>query len=92
VFQNSLSYPFYILGGVAVPVAFMPGFLHPVSRILFLSWSADLLRASIRGAVPGWPGRLAIIAGLGALALAAGVRLTRVVVDRARRNATVGHA
>src|SRR5207248_641082 len=29
-FQNSLSYPFYVLGGVFVPVAFLPGWLQPV--------------------------------------------------------------
>jgi ABC-2 type transport system permease protein len=92
IFQNTLSYPFYILGGVIVPVTALPGFLYPGSRILFLSWSADLLRASARGTARGWPAELAIIAGLGALALVIGVRLTRVVVDRTRRNATVSHA
>ena len=41
LFTNALGYPFYILGGVLVPVAFLPGWLRPVSRLVFLSWSSD---------------------------------------------------
>ncbi len=92
IFQNSLSYPLYILGGVIVPVTTLPGWLYPASRIVFLSWSADLLRGAVRGAAPDWAGQAAIIAGLGALALVIGIRLTGRVIDQVRHNATVGHA
>src|SRR5918995_3411774 len=47
-FTNSLSYPLYLLGGVFVPVAILPGWLHPVSSGIFMSWAADLLRASLK--------------------------------------------
>jgi ABC-2 type transport system permease protein len=47
-FTNSLSYPLYLLGGVLVPVAILPGFIQPVSSAIFMSWSADLLRASLK--------------------------------------------
>ncbi|GAA4241145.1 hypothetical protein GCM10022254_68790 [Actinomadura meridiana] len=92
VLQNSLSYPFYILGGVLVPVTVLPGWLHPFSRAVFLSWSADLLRDTVHGDAHGWPRSVAVILGLGAAAMAAGLWLTRHYVDRARRDGTVGFA
>jgi ABC-2 type transport system permease protein len=76
---NSLSYPFYVLGGVLVPVSFLPNWLEPVSSAIFLSWSADLLRASLDAApVSDFPFRLAMIVVLGVAGFAAGA----LVVDR----------
>lgn len=92
VLQNSLSYPFYILGGILVPIAVLPGWLHPFSRIVFLSWSADLLRGSVRGDAGQWPRSVAAILVLGVAAMAAGLWLTRRYVDQARREGTVGFA
>lgn len=46
-FQNSLSYPFYVLGGVVVPVALLPDWLEPLSRAVYLSWASDLLRDTL---------------------------------------------
>jgi ABC-2 type transport system permease protein len=93
VFQNALTYPFYILGGILVPVAFLPGWLSPLSRVVFLSWSADLLRDAMRGTLAAnWPLRAGIVFLLGALALAVGVVLVGRMVDRARRVGTVGEA
>lgn len=91
VLQNSLSYPFYILGGILVPAAALPGWLHPFSRVVFLSWSADLLRGAVRGDAGRWPGHVAMVLALGAAAMAAGLWLTRHYVDKARREGTVGH-
>jgi ABC-2 type transport system permease protein len=89
VLQNSLSYPFYILGGVMVPAALLPGWLHPLSRVIFLSWSADLLRAAaapppVRGVLTS----LGAVLGLGAVTLAAGVILVERVARRVRRQGT----
>ncbi|MEO3828148.1 ABC transporter permease [Actinomadura sp. B10D3] len=92
VLQNSLGYPFYILGGILVPVAALPGWLHPLSRAVFLSWSADLLRGAVRGEAHGWAWSVAAILGLGTAAMAAGLWLTRRYVDQARREGTVGFA
>jgi len=93
IFQNSLSYPFYLLGGLVVPVALLPGWLQPVSRVIFLSWTADLLRDCLRvespaDAVP----RLAVIVGLGVLAFAAGLTMSRAILRRIRQNGSVGYA
>ncbi|MEH0971287.1 ABC transporter permease [Micromonospora sp. CPCC 205546] len=93
VFQNALTYPFYILGGVLVPVALLPGWLEPLSRVVFLSWSADLLRGSMSGDLPDpWPAWIAATVGLGAAALAGGVLLINRMVDRSRETASVTNA
>ena len=93
LFQNSLTYPFYILGGVLVPLSLLPGWVQPFGRLVFLSWSSDLIRDAIdRPAVPGWPWRLAVIALLGAATLAAGQAVIRRVTNRARRTGSVGLA
>ncbi|WP_165978402.1 ABC transporter permease [Actinomadura darangshiensis] len=92
VLQNSLGYPFYILGGILVPVAALPGWLHPFSRVVFLSWSAELLRDAVHGDAHGWPGSAGAVLGLGAASMAAGLWLTRHYVNRSRREGTVGFA
>ncbi len=88
-FQNALSYPFFVLGGVVVPVAFLPTFVQPLSWIVFLSWSSGLLRASLMSEpIPdaGW--RLAAVASLGLVALAVGELLLRWTLNRARVDGT----
>lgn len=85
IFQNAMTYPFYILGGVMVPVAFLPAWLVPISRVFFLSWSSDLIRACLEPApVAGWWRNLAMITLLGALALAGGIVMIERVADRVR--------
>ncbi|HEX6869716.1 MAG TPA: ABC transporter permease [Micromonosporaceae bacterium] len=85
LFQNAMTYPFYILGAVFVPVGLLPSWLQPVTRIFFLSWSSELVRSCLLAVpVPSWAARLGVIAGLGALALSGGVWMTRRVVDRVR--------
>ncbi|WP_157777811.1 ABC transporter permease [Nocardia terpenica] len=93
IVQNTLSYPFYLLGGVLVPLSVFPFWLRPVSRGIFLSWSADLLRdclgaAPITHALP----RLAMIAVLGTGGFGCGLFLLKRVVDRVRRLGTLTRA
>jgi len=93
IFQNSLSYPFYVLGGVLVPVALLPGWLEPLSRVVFLSWSADLMRDSLTvGSVPAAALRLLAILGLGMLGQLTGVLLLRRVLVRVRTLGTLTYA
>jgi ABC-2 type transport system permease protein len=94
-FQNSLNYPFYVLGGVMVPVSLLPGafWLEPVSKAVFLSWSADLLRDALSpAAVPDLLPRLGVVLALGAIGYLLGVVLLRRAVDRLRRTGTMGYA
>jgi ABC-2 type transport system permease protein len=90
-FSNAATYPFYVLGGVLVPVALLPAWTHPVSRVVFLSWSADLLRAALAPQpVPDAAGRLAVVTllGIGEFLLAA--VLMRRILGRLRMTGEVG--
>src|SRR5688500_3191701 len=90
-FRNSLSFPFYVLGGVLVPVSFLPDWLEPVSRAIFLSWSADLLRDSLdAAAVDDVAARLGIVVLLGAVGFAIGYALLARILHRARTEGSLG--
>lgn len=84
-FSNSASFPFYVLGGILVPVSVLPHWVRPLSSIVFLSWSADLLRASLRpAAVHDAAFRLGMILLLGVCGFAVGVWSMRVILRRVR--------
>lgn len=92
IVQNTISYPFYLLGGVVVPVAVFPDWLEVISRITFLSWSSDLLRAALSPApVTAGPLRLGVIALLGVLAAVLAAVLFGRVLDRVRSSGTLAH-
>ena len=85
-FQNSLSYPFYVLGGVLVPASFLPDWLEPLSSVIFLSWSADLLRATLAtGPIEDFALRVSVVLVLGAAGYAIGFALLARMLRRARR-------
>ncbi|WP_128378554.1 ABC transporter permease [Streptomyces cavernae] len=90
-FSNSASFPFYVLSGILVPIALLPGWLQPLSEAVFLSWSADLLRASIAtGPVPHPVRGMVMIALLGTCALAAGYTVLRRILGQVRRTGELG--
>jgi ABC-2 type transport system permease protein len=92
-FVNSASFPFYVLGGVLVPVAFLPGWLQPVSSVIFLSWSAELLRASLQQPdVDDFWLRLAVVIALGAVSFAVGRLLLFYILRRMRANGELATA
>jgi ABC-2 type transport system permease protein len=85
-FSNSASYPIYLLGGILVPVALLPGWLQPITNVVFLSWSSRLLRGSLASApIPNTAFDFMMLALLTVFAGAlAGVIVTRLV-NRARQ-------
>ena len=90
-YQNALAGPLYLLAGVLVPVTFLPEFLQPVSRLLFLFWSADLLRDSLQLAAPSHlPLRLGMIAILGLIGGTFGTWLIGRMLEHQRREGTMG--
>ncbi|MYU25369.1 ABC transporter permease [Streptomyces sp. SID8352] len=90
IVQNTLSYPFYLLSGVLVPVSEFPGWLRPVARTVFLSWSSDLLRDSLAPApLPSVLPRLAAVLLLGAAGGLLGLVLLRRVLTTVRRLGTL---
>ncbi|QMU77883.1 ABC transporter permease [Streptacidiphilus sp. PB12-B1b] len=90
-FQNSLSYPILLLGGVFVPIDRLPEWTHPIGRLVYLSWSSDLLRAALAPApVAGVAWRVCVVLGLGLLAGLGGRSVLARVVRLVRENGTVG--
>nr|WSY53110.1 ABC transporter permease [Streptomyces sp. NBC_00886] len=90
VLQNTLSYPFYLLGGVLVPVELLPHWIQPLSSPVFLSWSAGLLRATLTPGPVHDPVRgLAAIALLGVLGGVGGTTLMARMLRRVRRTGTL---
>ncbi|GAB3551941.1 hypothetical protein GCM10027404_21800 [Arthrobacter tumbae] len=91
IFQNSLSYPFYLLGGVLAPVALYPVWIQPLSSLVFLSWSADLLRdAASHAIVPNWELRNLIVLALGVITFLVGRIMLHATLLKARREGKVG--
>ncbi|MEJ2851889.1 MULTISPECIES: ABC transporter permease [unclassified Saccharothrix] len=92
-FQNSLSYPFYLLSGAVVPVALLPEWVQPLARVVFLSWTTDLIRDSLGQApVPDAAARIAVVLGLGVAAHVAGLYALSRIVNRVRADGTMGFA
>jgi ABC-2 type transport system permease protein len=86
-FTNSASFPLYLLGAVFVPVTFLPDWVQPISSLLFVSWSSDLLRATLHAEPIDdfWP-RLGMILLLGAITFAIGRVTLHFVLGRMRAN------
>lgn len=93
IFQNSLSYPFYLLSGAVVPVALLPGWLQPVSKVVFLSWVTDLVRDCLRAApVSNAAPRLLVVLALGAVGYAGGGWMLTRIVHRVRATGAVSYS
>ncbi len=89
--QNTATYPFYVLGGVMVPTAYLPQWLQPVSKLVFLSWSADLLRDSLQAPDPAdVPIRVAAILALGLATGVVGAIFLHRMLDRLRSQGRLG--
>lgn len=90
-FQHAMNGPLYLLGGVLVPVTYLPPWLQPASRGVFFYWSADLMRACLLRPAPSQVLlHLVIIFSLGASMWVAGALVLRRVLDHLRREGTVG--
>lgn len=90
-FSNSASFPFYVLGGILVPVSVLPHWIRPLSTLVFLSWSADLLRAALRPTpMHHFAFRLGMVGVLGGCGLAVGVYSMRVILNRVRASGELG--
>jgi ABC-2 type transport system permease protein len=91
-FVNSASYPFFVLGGVLVPASFLPGWVQPFSSLVFLSWSSDLLRATlVATSVEDFAFRVLMILLLGAAGLAIGTALMGYFLQKVRRRGELSY-
>jgi len=82
-FQNAMSGPLYLLGGVFVPVALLPSEIQSLSKGIFLYWAADLLRGCLGyEQKESWGLSLFMIAALGALAFLLGHLVLKRMIHR----------
>ena len=92
-FQSSASYPFLILGGVFVPLALLPAWAQPFGRLVFLSWSPDLIRDSVtEPTLTDLSLRIGVIVVLGAAGFYAAQRLVRVVLHKVKVTGEISSA
>jgi ABC-2 type transport system permease protein len=90
-FQNAINGPLYLLGGVLVPVTFLPVWLQPICKWVFFYWSANLLRACFQAQEPvGAGAALLAILALAVLTSALGAAILRRMLDHLRRNGALG--
>ena len=92
-FQAAVAYPLFLISGVLVPVSYLPDWLEPFSRAVYLYWSADLLRDSLLAVPPDdvlW--RLGAMALLGLVAGILGACLINRMLVHLKREGTLGLA
>ena len=90
-YQNSITYPVYIFSGILVPLTVFPDWLAPVSRVIFLYWSGELLRDSMQTATPeGVIVKLGAIAILGVGAALVGGALIARMIHYLKREGRLG--
>jgi ABC-2 type transport system permease protein len=88
---NALEYPMYILGGFLFPILLLPGWSNPLSYVLAPYWAARVLHMTSSG-VATLPDILlswVMMFLLGAAYIAASYRLFKIVLHRARVDATL---
>jgi ABC-2 type transport system permease protein len=88
---NALEYPMYILGGFLFPILMLPGWANPFSYVLAPYWAARVLHAASNGSAT--PSEIVLCWSmmllLGAIYMAASYRLFRIVLRKARVDATL---
>ncbi|MGF1431529.1 ABC transporter permease [Kitasatospora sp. LaBMicrA B282] len=89
--QNALTYPFYLLAGLIVPVSTLPGPARALARLFFLSWGAQLLRDTAAGPVSHLVPRLTALVALVVLQGVLGVTVLRKVLSAVRHGGVVLH-
>jgi len=91
-FQNGLEYPIYILCGFLFPILLLPGWTNPLSYLLSPYWAAQALHASAAGEATAasllrdW----SLMLGLGAAYIGLAAFLFKRLLEKARRDATLG--
>ncbi len=89
--QNALEFPVYILSGFLFPIALLPGWTTPVSYVLAPYWAARALHGAASGAPFGdialsW----GVMIGLSLIYMLVSRQLFRVMLRKARTDATLG--
>ncbi|MEV0455851.1 ABC transporter permease [Catellatospora methionotrophica] len=84
---SALMYALFILGGVAIPVSFLPTQIAWLSQLVSLRWAQELLVQASSGTPNAYT--LGALFGLAAAYGVAAVALLSLIVNRARRRGTL---
>lgn len=89
---NALEYPMYIMGGFLFPIFMLPNWSNPVSYLLAPYWAAKILHAASGpgAALPEILLSWGMMLLLGAVYVAISYQLFKIVLRRARVDATLG--
>ncbi|MFD3487985.1 ABC transporter permease [Streptomyces sp. NPDC058665] len=87
---NTLDHPVWMLSGTIMPLALLPGWLHPLSWILPSTWGAEAVHRALAAEPVAWPATLAVLTGLVYLGLS--LLALRHVEHRARVTASLALA
>jgi ABC-2 type transport system permease protein len=85
--SNMLEFPIALITGLMIPLALLPGWLHPISWALAPTWGLRALLYSSSGG-PVWSA-LGMCVLLAAVYLVIGLVLVGRVIDAARRDASL---
>lgn len=91
-FQNGLEYPIYILSGFLFPILLLPGWSNPLSYALAPYWAARALHSTAAGEATlssltmDW----GMMLGLGVVYVLISAWLFKRMLEKARRDATLG--
>jgi ABC-2 type transport system permease protein len=83
----ALEYPGWLLCGFVVPIGLLPVWVHPLSWAIPTTWGMDAVRDAASGTSP-W-GHLGLCVLVGAVYAVVASWLGRVLVDSARRHASL---
>jgi ABC-2 type transport system permease protein len=89
--SNLLEYPVWIVTGMIVPLALLPGWLGPLSWVLVPTWGMEAIRGAAIGAEPPWLA-VGMCLVLAVVYYVAARRILVYVIDKARRDATLNLA
>ena len=90
--QNGLEFPIYILAGFLFPISILPGWITPISYLLAPYWAAQALHGTAGGNMSSGDLTLSLsmMAFFSIIYLAFSGRLFRVMLRKARVDATLG--
>lgn len=88
--QNAMTYPFYLLGGLILPVGSLPDLLQWPAHAFYLSWGAQALRDAIGGTGVDATALYAL-AVLAPLQAGGGYAVLRLLLRRAREGKVMLH-
>lgn len=89
-FQHAMNGPFYLFGGILVPIQYLPVWLQYIGPLTYFYWSAGLLRDTIGNTILvdfGW--RISILFLLGLITAGIGFFVSDKMLKRLRSTGTL---